>query len=148
MHAQRARYLRVGMGQNFTLEGDDPRREEGQLEAIAYFKRFQSLLRRDSFRSAFTAWVSSQRARLEHVEGHRRPNQRAFLPDKIQDPLKLVDWVAAADPWNEAWIFWGRLLDPNDSEDRRALADPDELLRTVGAVFSPLIPLWRQTLNR
>ena len=125
--------VRAGIGFNFTHDGADPNREDGQQRVLAYFERFQQLVS-STWRQLLTDWMRTNAGFIQY--GGEGPATGLL-------PADAVAWlVSASSPAEVGWVFCGRWLFADRPDDMRTLADPAGLPRWIEGTFNDLLPLW------
>jgi hypothetical protein len=119
----------VGIG--FDLGADDA--DSGQERAVAYFAQFQQLLS-GAWRSFLSQWMSGSGG---FIQLGAEPPATDLLP---QDAIARV--IEIQNPADLGWIFYGRWLFADRSQDADVLADGRRLTAWTESSFADLLPLW------
>ena len=125
------RWMRAGIGFNLAPDPGDPEGELGRERLLAQFARFQQLIATD-WRDLLTRWMETNRGFIQYDS---EPPATGLLPrDAVQS---LIDGTS-----DRQWIFCGRWLFADRSEDEATLADGGKLIRWIDQTFTDLLPLW------
>jgi tetratricopeptide (TPR) repeat protein len=128
--------MRMGIGFNLTAAGRDPDRDGGQERALRYFERFQRSVAR-SWRNELARWMAMNGGFLQ---------SGAQPPSTSLQPEQAVDWIVSCrHPAETGWIFVGRWLFMDRTDDAVILRDRSALARAVDDTFRTLYPLWLAT---
>jgi tetratricopeptide (TPR) repeat protein len=128
--------MRIGIGFNLTAAGRDPDRDGGQERALRYFERFQRSVAR-SWRTELARWMASNGG---FIQSGAQPPATSLQPEQA------VDWIVnCRHPAETGWIFVGRWLFTERSEDAVILRDRAALARVVDDTFRTLYPVWLAT---
>jgi hypothetical protein len=128
--------VRVGLGFNFSTTGRDPDRVAGQERILAFFERFQQALDK-SWKRALAEWMAASAGFIQYAD---------HPPALDLPPERAIEWIlncrnAAA----LEWIFLGRWLFLDKSDDAKILGDRAKLARVVDDTCRTLFPLWLDT---
>ena len=119
----------VGIGFNVAPEGV-PGDEE---RVLASFSQFQQLIS-GAWRGFLTQW-------MEGTGGFIQYGDRAPATDLM--PNDAIAWlINCQDPREVGWVFLGRWLFADRSQDGEILADGRKLVTWTESSFSDLLPLW------
>lgn len=127
-------WLRIGIGFDLSDRGNDPNVDAGLPQLQAEFRRFQSVLASPR-RSLFLGWMIKEGGLIQYNTGGPRLDMR--------DALQAAELLAGAHAEDTTWVFLGKWLSPEQSEEATILAEPVSLVRTIDRVFAGLLPLWR-----
>jgi tetratricopeptide (TPR) repeat protein len=119
----------AGIGFRLAPEGTDADQER----ALAQFGQFQQLVS-GAWRGFLSQWMSTGGGFIQHGE---TPASSDLLP---QDALAWL--INCQHPASEGWIFFGRWLFLDRSQDADILADGRRLLVWIDSSFTDLLPLW------
>jgi hypothetical protein len=121
----------VGVGIGFDMSPDALPRE--QERAVANFARFQQLIS-GAWRSFLGQWMSGNGG---FVQFGNRPPATDLVPNDALGQL-----IAVQNPAELEWIFYGRWLFADRSQDADILADGRRLVAWTETGFSDLLPVW------
>jgi len=121
--------VRVGLGFNVAPAGV----EAGQESVLASFERFQQTLEK-SWKHELRRWMAANGGFIQH--GDRAPAVD-LLPDQAVEWLLNCRGAAALE-----WIFVGRWLFLDKTDDARILGDRARLGKVVDDTFRTLYPIW------
>jgi tetratricopeptide (TPR) repeat protein len=128
--------IRIGIGFNTSATGRDPDREFGHERVLQYFERFQLVVAK-SWRTELARWMGLNAGFIQiGADG----------PSTALQPQQAVDWIVGSR--NAAaleWLFVGRWLFLDRSDDAAIMRDRSTLARTVDDTFRALFPLWVST---
>jgi hypothetical protein len=129
--------VRAGIGFCFTPSGRDPDREAGQERVLAHFERFQRLLSSE-WKASLTDWMmTATGGGAGFIQYADKPPATDMLP------ADAVAWlVHVTNPAEMGWIFCGRWLFADRSDDAATMADATKLARWMERAFTDLLPLW------
>jgi hypothetical protein len=129
--------VRAGIGFNLTPGGMDPDREAGQERVLAHFERFQQLVSSE-WKQLLTDWMMmANGGGGGFIQYADKPPATDMRPT---DALAwLVNVTSAADV---GWIFCGRWLFADRSDDAATMADATKLTRWMEQAFTDVLPLW------
>jgi tetratricopeptide (TPR) repeat protein len=121
----------VGAGIGFKLapEGTDADQER----ALAHFAQFQQLIS-GAWRGFLTQWMSMNSGFIQYGD---TPPSTSLLPN---DALAWL--VNCQHPAEVGWIFFGRWLFLDRSQDAEILADGRRLVAWIDSTFTDLLPVW------
>ena len=119
----------AGIGFRLAPEGS----ENDQERALAHFAQFQQLVS-GAWRGFLTQWMSTSGGFIQYGDS---PAATSLLPN---DALTWV--VNCQQPADVGWIFFGRWLFPDRSQDADILADGRRLVAWIDSTFSDLLPVW------
>jgi tetratricopeptide repeat protein len=126
-------WMRAGIGFNLAHGARDTDADTGQEEALETFERFQRQLA-GAWRSHLVEW-------MEKSGGFIQYGERAPAVDLI--PKDAVEWlINCRNPAGQGWVFVGRWLSLDQSDDAKILASMPKLVATVDETFAALFPLW------
>jgi hypothetical protein len=128
--------LRIGIGFNFSPAGRDPDRGAGQERVLRYFERFQHIIAR-SWQRELARWMAADGGFIQYGPN---PPDLAMLPDRAVERI-----VSCQSPMALEWIFIGRWLFLDKSDDAKILSDRAKLATVVDDTFRTLYPLWHTT---
>ena len=128
--------LRIGIGFNLSPAGRDPDRGAGQERVLRYFERFQRVIAK-SWQRELARWMAATGGFLQY--GPKQP-ELAMLPDRALEKI-----VSCQSPTAVEWIFIGRWLFLDKSDDAKILSDRGKLATVVDDTFRTLYPLWHTT---
>lgn len=117
----------------------DERAQAGRERVLASFEGFQALLA-STWRVHLSDWL---RAGAGFIQIGPHPPATDLLPQEAVARL-----VSLQDPAGAGWIFCGRWLFADRSEDVGVMTDPARLLRWLEGTFSDLLPLWGDVYRR
>jgi tetratricopeptide (TPR) repeat protein len=123
--------VRIGLAFNLSAAG-----EGGQERALAFFERFQQTLEK-SWKRELARWMAANGGFIQYAD---RPPAVDLLPDQAVEWLLNCRHAAALE-----WIFVGRWLFVDKTDDARILGDRAKLAKTVDDTFRVLYPLWLTT---
>jgi hypothetical protein len=121
----------VGVGIGFDMSPDALPRE--QERAVANFSRFQQLIS-GAWRSFLGQWMSGNGG---FVQFGNRPPATDLVPNDALSQL-----IAVQNPAELEWVFYGRWLFADRSQDADVLADGRRLVAWTETGFSDLLPVW------
>ena len=121
--------LCAGIGFRLAPEGS----ENDQERALANFAQFQQLLS-GAWRGFLTQWMSMHAGFIQYGDS---PPASSLLP---ADALAWL--IGCQHPATVGWIFFGRWLFLDRSQDTEILADGRKLLAWIDSTFSDLLPVW------
>ena len=125
--------FRMGIGFNMSSAGSDPDREAGQANTLAWFEKVQDELRA-TWRGHLVDWMGTYGGFIQF--GDRGP-----ATDML--PKQAVEWITnCRNPAGIGWVFVGRWLFPDKSDDAATLGEMRKLVATVEDTFAALFPLW------
>ena len=125
--------FRMGIGFNMSSAGSDPDREAGQANTLAWFEKFQDELR-STWRGHLVEWMGKYGGFIQF--GDRGP-----ATDML--PKQAVEWITnCRNPAGIGWVFVGRWLFPDKSDDAATLGEMRKLVATVEDTYAALFPLW------
>lgn len=125
--------VRAGIGFNLSLAGSDADRQAGQERAVAYFESFQKLVASE-WKQLLTTWMAANGGFIQN--GDRQPSVDML-------PQEAVTWlIDVQNPVEHEWIFVGRWLFADRSEDAVVMEDPAQLVKWLEQTFVDLLPLW------
>jgi Tetratricopeptide repeat len=125
--------LSAGIGFNLAEGGTDDMADAGRQRAFEYFEAFQRHLS-TTWRQHLTDWLRSNAGFVQF--GHRPPSTEV-LPQEAVASIINID-----NPGQHDWIFVGRWLFLDRSEDVGVLTDAPRLVRWIEQTFNDLLPLW------
>src|SRR6185295_6102854 len=128
--------LRIGLGFNFSQSGRDEAAVAEQEQILRYFERFQQTVSR-SWHTALARWMSGSSGFIQYGN---HPPALDLLPDRAVERI-----LACKDPVAAGWIFVGRWLFLDRTDDARILSDRAKLATTIDDTFRSLFPLWLTT---
>lgn len=119
----------AGIGFRLAPEGSD----HDQERALAQFAQFQQLVA-GAWRGFLTQWMSTSGGFIQYGDS---PAATSLLPNDA------LAWVTNCQhPADIGWIFFGRWLFPDRSQDADILADGRRLVTWIDSTFSDLLPVW------
>ena len=125
--------FRMGIGFNMSQAGSDPDREAGQANTLAWFEKFQEQLR-STWRGHLVDWMGTYGGFIQF--GDRGP-----ATDML--PKQGVEWITnCRNPAGIGWVFVGRWLFPDKSDDAATLSEMRKLVAAVEDTYAALFPLW------
>jgi tetratricopeptide (TPR) repeat protein len=130
--------MRIGIGFNFAQSSRDAAATEDQERLLRYFERFQQAIER-AWRSELSQWMGNNGGFVQYGSASPLLDQ---LPDRALERL-----LASRDPASVGWIFIGRWLFLDKSDDARVLSDRAKLASAVDDTFRTLLPLWLTTYS-
>ena len=119
----------AGIGFKLTAEGSDTDQER----ALAHFAQFQQLVS-GAWRGFLTQWMSMNGGFIQHGD---TPPSTDLLPN---DALAWL--INCQHPATVGWIFFGRWLFLDRSQDAEILADGRRLVAWIDSSFTDLLPVW------
>jgi tetratricopeptide (TPR) repeat protein len=119
----------AGIGFKLTPEGSD----SDQERALAHFAQFQQLIS-GAWRGFLTQWMSMNAGFIQYGE---TPASTDLLPN---DALAWL--INCQHPATVGWIFFGRWLFLDRSQDAEILTDGRRLVSWIDSSFSDLLPVW------
>ncbi len=119
----------AGIGFRLAAEGS----ANDQERALAQFAQFQQLIS-GAWRSFLSQWMGSSAGFIQYGT---TPVSTELLPD---DALAWL--MNCQHPAEVGWIFFGRWLFLDRSQDQEMLADGRRLLAWIDSSFTELLPLW------
>jgi hypothetical protein len=126
-------WMRIGLGFNLGDGGRDSDRDEGQEQIASYFEEFQRRLA-STWRGHLVDWMSNSGGFIQY--GDHAPAMDLL-------PAQAVDWlINCRNPVGQGWVFVGRWLSLEKTEDAAVLASMPKLVATVEDTFAALFPLW------
>jgi Tetratricopeptide repeat len=125
--------MRIGIGFNLSSSGRDPDRGVGQQQVLRYFERFQQVVAK-SWQRELARWMAATGGFVQY--GSNQPDF-SLLPDRAVERL-----VSCQNPIAVEWIFLGRWLFLDKSDDAKILGDRSKLAAAVDDTFRTLFPLW------
>jgi tetratricopeptide (TPR) repeat protein len=119
----------VGVGFRLAPESSDADQER----ALAHFARFQQLLS-GAWRSFLANWMGGNGGFIQYGA---TPVATELLPNDA------LDWlVNCQHPADTGWIFFGRWLFLDRSQDADILGDGRRLMTWIDSSFTDLLPVW------
>jgi len=119
----------AGIGFRLSPEGS----ESDQERALAHFAQFQQLVS-GAWRGFLTQWMSASGGFIQHGD---TPPSTDLLPS---DALAWL--INCQHPATVGWIFFGRWLFLDRSQDAAILADGRNLVAWIDSSFTDLLPVW------
>lgn len=119
----------AGIGFRLTPEGS----EADQERALAHFAQFQQLVS-GAWRGFLTQWMSGSGGFIQYGDS---PPSTSLLPN---DALAWL--VNCQQPAAVGWVFFGRWLFLDRSQDADILSDGRRLVAWIDSSFSDLLPVW------
>ena len=119
----------AGIGFKLAAEGSDTDQER----ALAHFAQFQQLVS-GAWRGFLTQWMSMNGGFIQHGD---TPPSTDLLPN---DALAWL--IDCQHPATVGWIFFGRWLFLDRSQDAEILADGRRLVSWIESSFTDLLPVW------
>ncbi len=126
----------VGVGIGFDVASDA---DGGQERAVAYFAQFQQLLS-GAWQSFLSQWMSGNGGFIQYGS---QPPATDLLPNDA-----LASLVTLQNPAEVGWVFYGRWLFADRSQDADVLSDGRRLTAWIEGSFSDLLPLWTSLYRR
>jgi tetratricopeptide (TPR) repeat protein len=133
-----ANCMRIGLGFNSSQQGQDQDRAAGQERSLLYFERFQRALDK-SWKRELAKWMAAHGGFLQYAD---HPPATDFLPERAVEWLLNCRNASALE-----WIFVGRWLFLDNSDDARILGDRAKLASIVDDTFRSLFPIWLSTYS-
>jgi hypothetical protein len=130
--------LRAGIGFNAAATGRDSDRAAGQERVVRYFERFQRVVAK-SWKSELARWMSANGGFIQYGA---KPAAIDLLPARAVERLLGCQNAAAVE-----WIFVGRWLFLDKSDDAAILRDRGTLAQTIDDTFRALLPIWLATYS-
>lgn len=131
-----ANCFRAGIGFNLTQDGRSPEPSSGQEQAVGFFELFQQQLQ-GAWRGHLIDWMGKNGGFIQF--GARGP-----ATDML--PEQAVEWlINCRNPVAVGWIFVGRWLFLDRTDDAKTLADMRKLVAATEDAFAALFPLWVAT---
>jgi tetratricopeptide (TPR) repeat protein len=128
--------MRIGVGFNTSAGGRDVDRDGGREEVLQYFERFQRTIAK-SWRTELARWMGSNGG---FVQSGAEP------PSQTLQPQQAVEWlITKRNAGALDWIFVGRWLFLDRSDDAAIMRDRSTLARAADDTFRALFPLWLST---
>ena len=128
--------LRIGIGFNLSAAGRDPERGAGLERVLRYFERFQQIIA-SSWQRELARWMAADGGFIQYGPN---PPELAMLPDRAVERI-----LSCQSPIAVEWIFIGRWLFLDKSDDAKILGDRARLATVIDATFRTLYPLWHAT---
>ena len=125
--------LSAGLGFNLAEGGTDDMSDAGRQRVFEYFEAFQQHLS-TTWRQHLTDWL---RTNGGFVQFGQQPASTEVLPQEAVASIINTD-----NPGQHEWIFVGRWLFLDRSEDVGVLTDAPRLVRWIEQTFNDLLPLW------
>jgi hypothetical protein len=125
--------MRIGLGFNLSVAGRDPDRVAGQERVLGSFERFQRTLEK-SWRRELGRWMGATGGFIQY--GDHAPAVD-LLPELSVEWLLNCRNAAAL-----GWIFVGRWLFLDNSDDAKILGHRAPLAKAIDDTFRSLYPLW------
>lgn len=119
----------AGIGFRLAPEGSDADQER----ALAHFAQFQQLVS-GAWRGFLTQWMSMNSGFIQYAD---TPPSTSLLPN---DALAWL--INCQHPAEVGWIFFGRWLFLDRSQDAEILADGRRLVAWIDSTFTDLLPVW------
>lgn len=119
----------AGIGFRLAPEGS----EKDQERALAHFAQFQQLVS-GAWRGFLTQWMSTSGGFIQYGDS---PAATSLLPN---DALAWL--INCQHPADVGWIFFGRWLFLDRSQDADILADGRRLVAWIDSSFTDLLPVW------
>ena len=119
----------AGIGFKLAPEGS----EADQERALAHFAQFQQLVS-GAWRGFLTQWMSMNGGFIQHGDA---PPSTELLPN---DALAWV--INCQHPAIVGWVFFGRWLFLDRSQDAEILSDGRRLTSWIDSSFTDLLPVW------
>jgi tetratricopeptide (TPR) repeat protein len=119
----------AGIGFKLSPEGSDADQER----ALAHFAQFQQLVS-GAWRGFLTQWMSMNSGFIQYTD---TPPSTSLLPDAA-----LAWLINCQHPAEVGWIFFGRWLFLDRSQDAEILADGRRLVAWIDSSFTDLLPVW------
>lgn len=127
--------FRAGIGFNMTQDGrSEP--DVGQEQAVGFFELFQQQLQ-SAWRGHLVDWMGKNGGFIQM--GTRGPATEMMPSDAVDNLMSCRNPVAIG------WIFVGRWLFIERSDDAKILSDLRKLTTSVEDTFAALYPLWLGT---
>jgi hypothetical protein len=121
--------LAAGAGDREGQDGD----EAGQERALAHFAAFQQLVS-GAWRTFLTDWMAVNGGFIQYAG---EPPATSLMP---KDALSWL--INCQQPADVGWVFYGRWLFADRSQDAEIIADGRRLTTWLDVSFSDLLPLW------
>ncbi len=128
-----ANCMRIGIGFNLSTVGRDSDRASGQERVRAFFEQFQATLEK-AWKRELARWMAANGGFMQYGD---HPPSVDVLPERAVEWLVNCRNAAALE-----WIFVGRWLFLDKSDDAKVLADRAKLATLVDDTFRTLFPLW------
>jgi len=128
--------LRIGIGFNLSQSGRDRDAVAEQEQILRYFERFQRTVEK-AWQRELARWMGINSG---FVQFGGLPPALDTLPDHAVERI-----LSCRDPVGVGWIFIGRWLFLDRSDDARILSDRSKLATVVDDTFRSLYPLWLTT---
>jgi len=128
-----ANCMRIGIGFNLSTVGRDSDRASGQERVRAFFEQFQATLEK-AWKRELARWMAASGGFIQYGD---HPPSVDVLPERAVEWLVNCRNAAALE-----WIFVGRWLFLDKSDDAKVLADRAKLATLVDDTFRTLFPLW------
>jgi tetratricopeptide (TPR) repeat protein len=119
----------AGIGFKLTPKGSESDHER----ALAHFAQFQQLVS-GAWRGFLTQWMSMSAGFIQHGD---TPPSTDLLPN---DALAWL--INCQHPATVGWVFFGRWLFFDRSQDAETLADGRRLVAWIDSSFTDLLPIW------
>ena len=129
--------VRVGLGFNLSATaGRDPDRAAGHEQILRFFERFQQTIEK-SWKRELARWMASNAGFIQYSD---RAPARDLLPERA------VEWLLnCRNPAAQEWIFVGRWLFLDKTDDAKILNERAKLASVVEDTFRTLYPIWLTT---
>lgn len=129
-------WMRIGLGFNLSDGARDSERDEGQEQIVSFFEVFQRQVA-GAWRGHLVDWMEKSGGFIQY--GERAPAMELL-------PKQAVEWLMnCRNPVGQGWVFVGRWLSLDKTDDAQTLASMPKLVATVEDTFAALFPLWSAT---
>ena len=125
--------MRMGLGFSLAAAGREGDRANGRERVLAFFEQFQRTLER-AWKRELVRWMAANSGFIQY--GDREP-AIDLLPERA------VEWLLECrNPAALEWVFVGRWMFLDKSDDAKVLSDRAKLATAVDDTFRTLFPLW------
>jgi hypothetical protein len=134
----RVNAFRIGLGFNLSAGGRDIDRDSGRDQILSFFERFQSVLA-SAWRGHLVDWMDKSGGFIQFAD--RGPSMDLL-------PKQAVEWlVNCRNPLGLEWIFVGRWLMLDKTDDAKMLSEMPRLAAAIDDTFAAMFPVWQATVT-